>query len=201
MGGVELTEETLVVEREPNQLDELARSFSELCEGLGIEHVFVAGYVAILAGRARATQDIDVLLDPADADDVSDLAARLEAEGFWGPAMPLDEMASVLAAGDTIWVAPDGEMAPHLDVQFGTDRFDRASLDEAITARIDGQSLPIGPLELQIAYKLYLGTQTDREDAAHLYTLFEESLRRERLEAWVDELEVRQDYERLDAER
>ena len=73
-----------------------------------------------------------------------------------------------------------------------------ASLEHATTATISGATLPIGPLELQIAYKLYLGTQTDFEDAVHLYTLFGESLRGHRLEGWVERLDVHDDYERLE---
>lgn len=82
-------------------------------------------------------------------------------------------------------------------MKFPTDEFDRASLTNAITARIDGATIPIGPLELQIAYKLYLGGQKDLEDAAHLYALFGETLRRDVLEKWVTELDVTDRYERL----
>jgi signal transduction histidine kinase len=59
MGGVELRDDTLVVEREPNGLDDLAIEFSSLLSARGVDHVFVAGYVVILTGRARSTQDID----------------------------------------------------------------------------------------------------------------------------------------------
>ncbi|MFB6069072.1 MAG: hypothetical protein ABEJ90_04000 [Halobacterium sp.] len=77
------------------------------------------------------------------------------------------------------------------------DEFDRASLQNAMTARIADESIPIGPLELQIAYKLHLGAQKDVEDAVHLYTLFEESLSESRLEEWVTRLDVEPEYERL----
>lgn len=107
----------------------------------------------------------------------------------------MDEM---LSNDDNIWVARDGEMIPHLEVKFVSDEFDRASLANAFTARIAGAELPIGPLELQIAYKLHLGTRTDFEDAVHLYTLFEETLRAPRLERWVGKLDVEDEYERLE---
>lgn len=117
--------------------------------------------------------------------------------GIGGPTMPLASMAEMLDHGDTIWVAPDDQITPHLEVKYPRDEFDRASLDEAITARIGGASIPIGPLELQIAYKLHLGTRTDIEDAVHLYTLFEENLSATRLETWVQRLDVATEYERL----
>ena len=196
MAGIELVDGTLVVDREPNVLDELAIRFSAILDDLGIEHVYVSGYVAILTGRSRATEDVDVLLERVDYETVDELVDRLDEEGLWGPAMPLDRMDELLE--DNIWVAEEGEIVPHLEVKYVDDRFDRASLEGRLVARIGGAELPVGPLELQIAYKLWMGSQTDFEDAVHLYTLFEESLRTDDLEGWVDELGVQEEYERLE---
>lgn len=197
MAGIELRNGALVVEREPNRLDELAIDFSEILEKFDIEHVYIAGYVSILAGRARSTEDIDVLIERIDEETTAELAAELDHTGFWGPAMPLASMYEMLDAGDNIWVAPEDQITPHLEVKFVRDEFDRASLENAISARIADEAIPIGPLELQIAYKLYLGTRKDIEDAVHLYTLFEESLSVPRLEEWVSRLDVESEYERL----
>ena len=197
MGGIELRNGTLVVEREPNQLDELATEFSRILGRFDINHVYIAGYVSILAGRARSTEDVDVLIEQIDEETADELAETLDTKGFWGPAMPLTSIYEMLDNGDNIWVAPTDQVAPHLEVKFARDEFDRASLENAITARISGKTIPIGPLELQIAYKLYRGAQKDVEDAVHLYTLFEESLSMSRLEEWVTRLDVKAEYERL----
>lgn len=196
MGGIELVDDTLVVERRPNVLDDLAIRFSAILDDVGIEHVYVSGYVVILTGRSRSTEAIDVLIERIDDETVDELVALLHDEGMWGPAMPLDRMGELLE--DDVWVADEGEMVPHLEVDFVDDRFDRASLDGRLSARVGGAELPIGPIELQIAYKLRLGTQTDFEDAVHLFALFEETLRTEELERWVDELGVREENERLE---
>lgn len=197
MGGIEIRDDTLVVERAPNQLDELAIEFSDLLDEFDIAHVYVAGYVSILAGRARSTEDVDVLIAEIDQETASELADALATLDFWGPAMPLSSMHEMLERGDNIWVARDEQITPHLEVKFARDEFDRASLENAMTARIGNETVPIGPLELQIAYKLYLGALKDVEDAVHLYTLFEESLSVDRLEAWVSRLDVGDEYERL----
>lgn len=197
MGGVELTDAGLVVGREPNRLDTLAIDFSRILTGLDIDHVFVAGYVAILAGRSRSTEDVDVFIEQCSPERMDELVAELERQGFWGPAMPLSEMYGNLTNGANIWVAPDGEMTPHLEVKFPGDEFDRASLENAIDAHISDETVPIGPLELQIAYKLSLGGRTDLEDAAHLYTVFGETLSTTRLQRWVDRLDVQERYDRL----
>lgn len=68
-------------------------------------------------------------------------------------------MHEMLDNGDNIWVAPTDQVTPYLEVKFARNEFDRGSLKNALTARIGGKTIPIGPLELQIAYKLYLGAQ------------------------------------------
>lgn len=197
MGGIDFTDGRLVVEREPNELDELAIEFTSLLDDLDIQHVYVAGYLAILTGRSRATEDIDVLIERLDERRVLELVDHLEDEGMWGPAMPLDDTYAMLSEGDNIWVAPDGQVIPHVEAKFVRDEADRASLTNAITARIGDGELPVGPLELQIPYKLYLGAQKDVEDAAHLYALFEGELRESEIERWAGKLEVKDEYERL----
>lgn len=197
MSGIELRNGTLFVQREPNQLDELAIAFSNILDEFDIDHVYIAGYVSILTGRARSTEDIDVLIQKIDEETADELAATLTENGFWGPAMPLPSLYKMLENGDNIWVAPDDQITPHLEVKFARDEFDRASLQNTISARINDEVLPIGPFELQVAYKLYLGAQKDIEDAVHLYTLFEESLSVPRLEKWVRRLDVEDEYDRL----
>lgn len=199
MSGIDLQDDVLQVEREPTTLDALAIDVSDVLSELGIDHALVAEYVAILSGRARSTEDIDLLLEPLDRRGAEDLVGALKQAGFWGSAMPLDDLAGTLATGSNVRVARDGAVIPNVELKYATDEFDRASIENAIIARIDGHDLHIGPLELQIAYKLNLGSQKDFEDAVHLYTLFEESLSTSALERWVRKLDVTDAYDRLRA--
>ncbi|MDZ7701638.1 MAG: hypothetical protein U5J98_05975 [Halobacteriales archaeon] len=197
MGGVRMVDGELVVDRRLNELDRLALSFSSILDDLDIGHVFVSGYVALLAGRARSTEDIDVILEPLDDETVDRLVDRLVEAKLWGPAMPLETLHDV--EHDHIWVARTDEIAPRLDVKFADDRFDRSSLENRFDARLStaDATLPIGPLELQIAYKLWMVGQRDFEDALYLYDLLGETLSTPELEHWVDELEVHEAYDRL----
>lgn len=49
----------------------------------------------------------------------------------------------------------------------------------------------ISPIELQIAYKLYLGSDKDYEDAAHLYTIFRENINNKELENFIKKLDIK----------
>lgn len=197
MGGVTFTGTALEIDRAPNELDSLAIEFTRHLDAHDIQHVYVAGYTAILAGRSRATEDIDVLLAPQSESTISQLVDRLTAADLWGPAMSLEDMYETLETGGRVWIARTDHVIPHLDVTFVADEFDRASLRNAIPARIGHAELPIGPLELAIAYKLHMGAQRDFEDALHLFSLFGETLSTDRLEHWVSALGVQNEYDRL----
>jgi hypothetical protein len=140
MGGVSFRDGTLVVERPANELDELAIAFSEVLTRLDIEQVFIAGYLAILIGGARATDDIDVLVEPLSETEADRLVQELREQGCWGPAM-LEVMYGNLSSGTNIWVAPADQMIPHLEVKFPTDEFDRASLTNSIDAQVAGATI------------------------------------------------------------
>jgi len=85
MGGIDLRNGVLEVQREPNELDELALEVSSVLSRLDIDHAFVAGYVAILAGRSRSTEDIDVILESLSEARASALGDELRDAGFWVP--------------------------------------------------------------------------------------------------------------------
>ena len=52
-------------------------------------------------------------------------------------------------------------------------------------------SIRISPIELQLAYKLYLGSDKDYEDAAHLYTIFRENINKEELKNFIKKLDIK----------
>ena len=197
MGGIELQNGVLRVDRDPTALDELALDVSAVLSDVGVDHAIVAGYVAVLAGRSRGTEDIDVILGPLSADRASAVADALSDAGFWGSAMPLSDLHSMLSDGSNLRVAREDEVIPNVELTYATDEFDRASVEDAIIGRIGDRSLPVGPLELGIAYKLFLDTRRDFEDAVHLYTMFDGSLSTEALEEWVEKLDVEDAYDRL----
>ena len=66
----------IAIEREPSWLDRLVMEFVRC---LGFNYVIVAGYVAILLGRTRTTDDVDVVVDAASG---AEVAARVARCGF-----------------------------------------------------------------------------------------------------------------------
>jgi len=57
--------------------------------------------------------------------------------------------------------------------------------------RVNGKTVYISPLELQIAYKMFLGSLKDMEDAKFLFELFEDRLDKKALLNFLKALKVK----------
>lgn len=201
---MKLGDDRLSLDRELSTLDEDVVAFTAVLDDHDVEYVVVSGYVAILTGRARSTEDVDVVLEPLDEQAVEALADGLRDAGYWGMAMPLDDMAATLAAGDRFRVAERDELFPNFECWFASNPAEREALASAITAELGDHAVRISPIELQIAYKLRLaqGVGTTRgkdfEDALHLYLTFDGQLKGDALERYVDDLGVEEYYAELE---
>ena len=194
---MEFTEEEVVIDKPPSDLDSLMLEVGGILDDVGIEYSVVSGYVAVLFGRSRATEDIDVITGRFDEGTAAELAKRLKEAGYWGSAMPLDDLRETLADDLPVRVAEDGHRVPNVELKFASDEYDRISLDDAIAVRLGGETLRVGSLEFQIAYKLDMGARKDHEDALYLHEVAGPSLNRTALEEYVTELGVEDEYEQL----
>ena len=79
---------------------------------VGIEYSVVSGYVAVLFGRSRATEYIDVITERFDEGTADELAKRLREAGYWGSAMPLDDLHKTLADDLPARIAEEGHRVP-----------------------------------------------------------------------------------------
>lgn len=200
---MELSDDTLTVSRELSALDKDVLAFTGVLESCDVNYVIVSGYVAILTGRSRSTEDIDIILESLSETETEQLVTELKDRGYWGMAMPLDEMYSMLSEGSRIRIAEDGAMYPNFETWFVSNDVEREALSNPLTVMFDEGQIEISPLELQIAYKLRLAQASDSlngkdfEDALHLYLTFEERFNTEQLEMYVTELGVEEYYAEL----
>lgn len=194
---MEISDDEIRIEKAPSDLDALVLDIVGILDGLDIDYAVVSGYVAVLLGRSRATEDIDIIVERFDAETADELAVRLRAAGYWGAAMPLDDLYETLADDLIVRVAEDGHRVPNVELKFSHDRYSRRSLTNTVTVRLNDAEIQVGSLELQIAYKLRMGAQKDFEDALYLYHLLGSTLNTRRLEAYVDDLGVQDEYDQL----
>jgi len=99
------------------------------------------------------------------------------------------ELFGMLEDGLAIRVAVKDNVIPNIELKYVKSQLDRISLKEHKIAQLDTYSINISPIELQIAFKLYLGSDKDIEDAAYLYEIFRAYLSKFKIKHFMDILE------------
>lgn len=162
------------VDRELNELDKLVLRFISLLEK-HVPYVLVSGYVAILLGRSRTTEDVDLFIERISFPTFQNLYTDLLANGFWSVTVDdIKELFSMLEDRLSIRFAEQDKVIPNFEIKFIKDPLDRYALLNTITILVPDGELRIAPLDLQIAYKKFvLMSQKDLEDARFLQNTFD----------------------------
>ena len=100
----------------------------------------------------------------------------------------LDELAIQFAKKD--------EIIPNIELKFPIKDVDKWTLENRLKVTCNKNEIYISPIELQIAYKLFLSSEKDIEDAEYLYILFKEKLNNEILQYFLKEFNQKQKFKR-----
>ncbi len=156
-----------------------------------VDYVVVSGYVSILFGRSRGTEDIDILIKKIDFYTFIRLYRELIEREYWflNAENPI-ELYGMLESRLAIRAALKNTVIPNIEIKFVKNDLDIISLNEHRVVKIGKESINISPVELQIAFKLHLGSDKDIEDAVHLYDIFLERLDKLKLKQYMNLLKV-----------
>ena len=140
-------------------------------------YVIVAGYVAILFGRNRSSEDIDIFVERIDFDKFrrfwAEISKNFECINTRDVKNAYDEY---LSSGISLRFSKKKTFIPNIELKFPKIEIDYWSLRERKKVLLNDRPLFIAPLELQIPFKLYLGSEKDIEDAKHIYGLFKDKI-------------------------
>lgn len=187
----ELKDNKLTFSRELSELDELVMRFVALLDKTGIKYVIISGYVAILFGRSRTTEDVDIFIEKIDPGKFGKFFDEVEKNGFWllngeGKEDGFDTLNELLS----IRIAKRNEAIPNFEIKFPKKDTDFISLNQPLEVIINDRHLNISPFEVQIPFKLWLGSDKDLEDATHIYEIFKDKLNKEMMNNIAKELGV-----------
>ena len=157
-------------------------------------YVIVSGYVAILFGRSRGTEDVDILISRLAKDTFGELHTALSEGGYeFLNAEDADGLYDMLLNRMGIRIAKKGQFIPNIELKFLKDDIDRTVLRDRVEVNLPGVRVYISPIDIQIAYKMYLGSQKDIEDALYLWEIFKDDLNHEDVKKWMKTFGVRGD--------
>ena len=188
---IEFRNEDISFEKEISVLDDFTLDFVDVLTKHAVKHVIVSGYVAILFGRSRMSEDVDILIEHISYDDFLKLWSELEQTyECLITSNPDDAYHSYLENHNAIRFARKGNFIPNMEMKFVKNDLDRYSINNRKHVKINDRSLFISPLELQIPYKLFLGSKKDIEDARFLFKLFRDKLDSDMLNTFIDEMNI-----------
>ncbi len=189
----------LTFEKELSNLDKLVLKFVKILEQQKIDYVLVSGYVAILFGRSRNTEDIDMFIEEMGFEQFEKLWNSLYENGFEciNVLNPKDAYFEYLKNETAIRFALKGTFIWNFEVKFPKTKYNIYSLKHKVIVLLNGEQMNTSEMELQIAFKLYLGSEKDFEDARHLYKVFSKYLDVELMKKHIQEIGVQKEAERI----
>jgi hypothetical protein len=154
---------------------ELDRFVFDFVKILDVRYVVVSGYVVILFGRSRGTEDIDVLTERFEPAKFEEIFDKLVKNGYYFlNSDDPEKLYEMLDDGLAVRIAKINTVIPNIELKFVRSEIDRFSLENRLKVVIDDESIYIPPPEVQIPYKLYLGSVRDIEDAVYLWEIFKD---------------------------
>ncbi len=179
--------------RVPSELDKFVIDFCNLLDS----YVLVSGYVSIIFGRSRATEDVDLLIPKMNFDSFKNLWKKIHSSGFECLNTSIPEDAFEMVKEHNIRFSRIGKPLPNMEFKLIEDEIQEYSFKNKLKVLFNKQTLYISSLEMQIAYKLMLGrsgNKKDIEDAKHIYELFKEKLNNPELLKLIEDLDVKKEF-------
>lgn len=189
---LEIKDNKIVFEKELSNLDKLVIRFVKILDRLDVDYVIISGYIAILFGRSRNTEDVDLFIEEMSLGKFKRFWEELEKQGF--ECINASNLKSAfedyLKEMLAIRFAVKGTFEPNFEVKFPKTDLNKYSLKNKIFVEIGSEKINTSKMELQIAFKLYLDSDKDIEDAIHLWQMFKGKLNLELFNRFVKRLKV-----------
>lgn len=178
-----IDKKTIKLDKVINELDKFVFRFIRILEK-HTDYVIVSGYVALLFGRSRSTEDVDIFIKELNKAKFDALYKDLKKHGYWClNAEDADEVYEYLTHESAVRFAIKNETIPNFEVKFAKKRLSKEALNDTLTVITKLGKINISSIERQIAFKrYYLKTDKDKEDAMHIEELFKEHINTEKID-------------------
>ncbi|NCN39347.1 MAG: hypothetical protein GW914_03105, partial [Candidatus Aenigmarchaeota archaeon] len=169
---IEISKKTIKLEKELNLVDEFVIDVSKIL-GEYFNYVIVSGYLPILFGKVRGTEDVDVFIEEVSLEKFKEFCEELDRRGYEIlNSKDAEDAYDILKERLAIRLSKEGEFIPNFELKFPEDVWGTRSIKERIKVVLNGNEFFISSIEMNIAFKIYLGSRKDIDDACHLYLLF-----------------------------
>lgn len=177
------------VESDITELDKLAWELISRLNNYA-DYVIVSGYIAILLGMERPTQDVDIVIRGfRSKPEFKNFFKSLKGLGWETIPSNLDELYFLLEErNEKIDIFTNKQW--YFDFKKAKDKWGILSLENPLMVKKGKYSFKIAPPEIQIPYKIWLGSDKDLKDAAYLYERLKPIVDREAMIGIAKEMKV-----------
>ena len=164
-----VSDRIIEIDRELSDLDLFTLDFIKILRR-HTGYVIISGYVSILLGRARASEDIDIIIPKMDFSKFLLLLKDIKHEGFYClNAKEDDDIYGHIRDNLAVRFAKEKTVIPNIELKFSKNKIDDITLDKKMSVKLGVEEITISHLELQIAFKeVVLKSPKDIEDARHI---------------------------------
>ncbi len=158
------------LDRELSDLDKFTVDFIKILRKY-TKYVIISGYVSILLGRSRSSEDVDIIVPKMEFVTFQNLAKGLidNNKFYCLNTKTVKEMYEYLLHNTAIRFAKNNTVIPNIELKFAKNKIDDLTLVKTITVKLNKETLIISHLELQVAFKEeVLKSPKDEEDARHI---------------------------------
>ena len=168
---------TIEIDRELSELDKFTLDFVKILKKYA-NYVVVSGYVSILLGRARVSEDVDVIIQKIDFSTFQALYEELKKNTYYCLNAEKDStIYDYLSENLAVRFAKKDKTIPNVELKWVKHKFDKLAVKDAIDVKLSKGDLKISHLELQIAFKEeVLKSPKDLDDANHIKEVAKEYL-------------------------
>jgi len=165
-------------------LDKFVLDFVKIVER-HCKYIIVSGFVAIAHGRARGTEDIDMIIEKVHKEKFINIHEELMKNNFI--CMQSDDPEKIyedyLKNGDSVRYTRKGELLPEMEIKFAKDSLDEYQISTRKKLLFTGLDVYFSSIEMNIAFKEeYLKSDKDLEDARHLRIIYKGKISEEEIQ-------------------
>ena len=158
-------------------LDKFCIDFCKIVEK-HTNYIIVSGFVAISSGRARATEDIDMILPRIGLDKFEELHKDLAKKFICIQSDDFKEIYNdYLKENLSVRYTHKNKSLPEMKIKLAKDELDDYQLSTKTKVKLTGLGVWFSTIEMNIAFKEeYLKSPKDLEDARHLRIVYSEDI-------------------------
>jgi len=171
-----------------SKLDQFTIDFTEKLENFS-KYVIVSGYISILFGRNRTSEDIDIIVEKQSFQNFKSFWNYIEKDyECINSNDPNEAYHNYLLEESALRFARKNSFIPNVEFKYPKTSLDEWTLAKRKKIVLNQYILYISSLELQIPFKLFLGSEKDIEDALHLYKIFQKYINHSLFEEFIRKL-------------